>query len=195
MNISSEDLGEQRPVRGLIGDLYATVQCLTETVVSQGARITALETSCNASHAPSDYLLGQMSRSGSSQSSTPSSAESSVACTSADPSAAVRDDPKVRILPPLEIADHADALGWTPESRVWKANVCPHYWVFPSAKFMAEGLLGVEKAALSEEYCKRYPDTYTILPNRRVQSDRISEAAFVAGESEPAAESGPVVET
>lgn len=73
-------------------------------------------------------------------------------------------DPKVRILPPIEIADHAEAMGWTPESWVWKCNRYGSIRVYPSSMVLESGK--VFRTDLYETESVRHGDT--LLPNRRV---------------------------
>jgi len=71
---------------------------------------------------------------------------------------------RVVILPPLEIADHAEALGWTPESKVWKSSYGT-IRVNPSGKALDDGDY-MWNHPESDEKCKNAGDT--LLPNRRV---------------------------
>jgi len=80
---------------------------------------------------------------------------------SADPSAAVR------ILPPLEIADHAEALGWTEGSEVYALDIAGKvsYLVYPSGKGWCGHEWGVYDCATK---ARAKDHGFTLLPNRRV---------------------------
>lgn len=132
--------------------------------IARGILHGAKEQSCNASHAPSDGSgtprVDPIVSSTGPSSSSPSSSSGSAA----DPSAAV--PAPATILPPLEIADHADALGWTEGSRVYQCRNGGAIRVYPSArKWTKEYGVQPTTAHHETETCVR---ECTLLPNRRV---------------------------
>ena len=115
---------------------------------------------------------------------------SPAACGSADPTTARPLSPeqvKSRILPPVEIEAHAQALGWTPESRVWANPDKNGFWVFPSRKYLhSDG--SVTRAVYKEASFGHEGEDCTLLPNRTVPADPLDQlAAEAQAEGEDAA--------
>lgn len=68
-----------------------------------------------------------------------------------------------KVLPPLEIADHAEALGWTEGSEVYDCG-CKSYRVYPSGMSLIDGK--VRPTNSNAEKCEKLG--HRPLPNRRV---------------------------
>ena len=84
-----------------------------------------------------------------------------------------------KVLPPVEIEAHAQALGWTPESRVYRSIKVPNQvWVYPAAKF-----IWLEHGEVWGSLYKRetdIEDSCTLLPNRTVPADPLDQLAAEA---------------
>lgn len=84
-----------------------------------------------------------------------------------------------KVLPPAEIEAHAQALGWTPESRVYRSIKVPNQvWVYPAAKF-----IWLEHGEVRGSLYKRetdIEDSCTLLPNRTVPTDPLDQLAAEA---------------